>query len=170
MGLFNPVIIASLFGRSSGCSPDSAPPSGAAHAGSVVNPDPPCLSPPRHVSVRHITVFTKLISVLILRASPQRILLAFYFSPLHFLVLAPPGPQLWALFPRLPDPAVSHQSSPLSPVSFSPFTSSSLSPVLFSSFSASCPSCLSFLSSSSESAHLFLFPSFLSWVRRGLRV
>ena len=32
-----------------------------------------------------------------LLSSPQRILLAFYFLPLHFLVLAPPGPQLHSL-------------------------------------------------------------------------
>ena len=58
LGLSEPVSIASLFGCSSGCSPDSAPSSGAMHVGSILNSDPPCSRPPRHVPVRHIIAFT----------------------------------------------------------------------------------------------------------------
>ena len=42
-GLSDTITVASFFGCPSGCSPDHAPSSGAAHAGSVVNPDPRCL-------------------------------------------------------------------------------------------------------------------------------
>ena len=52
-GLSDPVTITSFFSCSSGCSPGSAPCSGAAHAGSVVNSDPPCSFPPSRVCSAH---------------------------------------------------------------------------------------------------------------------
>ena len=46
-----------------------------------VNTDPPCLFPPRHVSIRHITVFAKLISAL-----PFSLLLnAFFMHSISYL-------------------------------------------------------------------------------------
>ena len=55
--LFDPVIIASLFGCPYGCSPDSSTSSRRPHVWSVVHTDPPCVFPPCHVSIRHIIFF-----------------------------------------------------------------------------------------------------------------
>ena len=61
-GHSDPASMTSFFSWSSGGSPDSAPSSGAAHAGSVIDPDPPRFfsTPPRHLSVRRIVVFIRL--------------------------------------------------------------------------------------------------------------
>ena len=56
-GLFDPVIIASLFGCPSGCSPDSPTPSRRPHVWSAVHTDAPCVFPPCHVSIRHTIFF-----------------------------------------------------------------------------------------------------------------
>ena len=56
LGLSGPLLVADLFGRLSGCSPDSPPPSGGAHVRPVVESDPPCISPPRHVSIRRVAL------------------------------------------------------------------------------------------------------------------
>ena len=45
-GLFDPVVVASLFGCPSGCSPDSSTPSRRPHVWSAVHTDPPCVFPP----------------------------------------------------------------------------------------------------------------------------
>ena len=66
LGFSDSVSVASLFGRFPGCSPDSAPSFGAAHAGSIVNSDPPRSFPPLHVSVRDIVVFIRLVRILFL--------------------------------------------------------------------------------------------------------
>ena len=42
-GLFDPVIVASLFGCPFGCSPDSSTPSRRPHVWSAVHTDPPCV-------------------------------------------------------------------------------------------------------------------------------
>ena len=109
LGLFDPSTVASLFGCSSGCSPDPAPSSGTAHARSVVYPDPPCPSPPGHVSVRHIIVLT----CLTLAFAFSLFLDAFLalFSHILVRVLPEPLPLSLLLFSLLPEPV------PLSPVS-----------------------------------------------------
>ena len=54
-GLLNPTSVSSLFG----CSPDSSTVSRRPHVWSGVDTDPPCVSPPCHVSVRHIIFFVR---------------------------------------------------------------------------------------------------------------
>ena len=56
-GSLRPVIVSSLFGCYSGCSPDSSTPSRRPDVWSAVHTDPPCVSPPCHVSIRHIMLF-----------------------------------------------------------------------------------------------------------------
>ena len=80
------------------CSPDSAPSSGATQAGSVVNPDPPSSSPPCHVSVRQILVFTRFVPVSLFSSKQS---LAFFLS-LHPRVLPAPFPLLLPLAPLAP--------------------------------------------------------------------
>ena len=99
LGLSDPVFIPSLFGRSSGCSPDSAPSFGAVHAGSFINSDPPCSLPPRHVPVRYIVAFTHSSIVFFFSVLSK----ASFFSLLLHALLA-----LLSLLPR----------SPLAPFSF----------------------------------------------------
>ena len=53
-GPFDPIVIPSLFGCYSGCSPDSSTASRRPHVWSAVHTDPPCVLPPCHVS--HITL------------------------------------------------------------------------------------------------------------------
>ena len=91
LGLSDPVSIASLFGRSPcrspGCRPDPAPSPGGVHAGTVINPDPPCsTTPPCHVSVRHVIVLIHPISALLCCSLPN----AFFLRSSSLFFLAPP--------------------------------------------------------------------------------
>ena len=93
LGLSDPVSIPSLFGRSPGCSPDSAPSPGRAHAGAVVDLDPPRSFPTRHVSVRHILVFVHFLhNVIILRSVSLSLRPRALLAPLSLLLArAPPA-------------------------------------------------------------------------------
>ena len=59
LGLSDPGIVSSLFGCSSGCSPDSSTASRRPHVWSAVHTDPPRVFPPCHVSIRHIIFFMR---------------------------------------------------------------------------------------------------------------
>ena len=73
LGLSDQVFGAGFFSRPFCCSPDSVPSSGAAHDGSVVNPDQPASLPQCHVSVRHL-IFVYVLFLFF--SSPSRFLRA----------------------------------------------------------------------------------------------
>ena len=103
---------------SCGCSPRSSTVSRRPQAWSAVHADPPCVSPPRHVSIRHVALLM------------QRILII----PLSFFSSAPPL-RVHSFFSLLPPLGVHSffSSLPSLGLNFSLFTSSPL----FSYFSSS---------------------------------
>ena len=94
LGLSDPIFVASFFSHPFGYSPNSAPSSGAAHTGSVIDPNPLCSLPPCHLSARHIIVFIHLARVLLFSFLCNALLfsssLEFPLRSHLFLLLFPP--------------------------------------------------------------------------------
>ena len=165
---------------SGGCTPRSSTASCCPQVWSVIQTDPPGLLPPRHVSVRHVILFMRLIRFFLL--CPQRVLvlpsLLFSMPPLglNFSFLT------WPLSPAsLVPPALSSvllalaalcsvfSLGPLALFPVLPFSNLSISGSLstftsepdgFSSVLSSCPPSFHFFLSFSFCLPFFLFPLF----------